>query len=115
MIVKSYNEDGYLSSITNYQQDNILSSFEYEYDLLGNRVSQTEEDGAITTYKYDPLSRLTEVNYPLEKISQMIVNTDEKAYKQLENIEQLTEELPVELPDSNTKIRQIMVKAILKE
>ncbi|MET3695716.1 RHS repeat-associated protein [Bacillus oleivorans] len=67
-ITNSYDKDGNLLNITNHGNSDILSSFTYEYDVAGNRVKQIEEDGAVSTYTYDALNRLTEVTYPKEKI-----------------------------------------------
>ncbi|HCG76292.1 MAG: hypothetical protein COZ37_00020 [bacterium (Candidatus Ratteibacteria) CG_4_10_14_3_um_filter_41_18] len=37
----------------------ILSSFAYTYDLVGNRTTVKEADGSVVTYAYDSLYRLT--------------------------------------------------------
>jgi RHS repeat-associated protein len=41
----------------------VLASFTYGYDLQGNRINKTREDGALEVYKYDSLQRLAEAAY----------------------------------------------------
>ena len=60
---------GQVTRIENLGSGGTISSFDYQYDLAGNRTVQTEEDGAVTTYRYDALYRLTKVTYPLDKSS----------------------------------------------
>lgn len=40
------------------------SAVMYTYDLAGNRVSMTDPEGGVTSYAYDPLSRLTSLTSP---------------------------------------------------
>jgi len=52
---------GHLDKVTHYDgDDEVLSSFEYTYDLDGLRTKVTREDGGYIEYDYDGLSRLTD-------------------------------------------------------
>jgi len=52
---------GHLDQVTHYDgDDEVLSSFEYTYDLDGLRTRVTREDGDYVEYGYDGLSRLTD-------------------------------------------------------
>ncbi len=53
-----------LSLVNRKSSDEIISSYSYEYDDVGNRTKMTEADGGITTYTYDALNQLTRVVYP---------------------------------------------------
>ncbi len=61
--IKVYNTDNWLESITNYKKFNneVLSSFLYTYDKVGNRLSMNEE-GDITNYEYDVFTGLLMLN-----------------------------------------------------
>jgi YD repeat-containing protein len=48
-ITRAFNKDGNLTNIANKNDEGIFSSYAYEYDKNGNRILQTEEDGAQTT------------------------------------------------------------------
>lgn len=53
--------------IENTQSAALVSSFDYDYDLNGNRILQVEVNGGgpeTTSYAYDAADRLTEVAYP---------------------------------------------------
>jgi len=67
----TYDAAGRVTGIENTGPKGLISSFAYQYDAAGNRTSQVEEDGAETTYQYDELNRLSEVNYPVEKIEKL--------------------------------------------
>ncbi|HOI92760.1 MAG TPA: RHS repeat-associated core domain-containing protein [Candidatus Rifleibacterium sp.] len=45
-------------------KEEILALRQYAYDLSGNRVSMTDEDGKITVYAYDASNWLKQVDYP---------------------------------------------------
>ena len=51
-----------LGQITKFNQQTI-TSFEYSYDNVGNRLTMIDLQGT-TTYQYDDLYRLTDVTYP---------------------------------------------------
>ena len=60
----SYDQAGQLLSITHHGPDDAVQAFfNYEYDVNGNRVAETNKDGR-TTYTYDALGQLTGVYYP---------------------------------------------------
>ncbi|RED54736.1 RHS repeat domain-containing protein [Cohnella lupini] len=52
-----------LQSVTNKKGIQVLSTYSYTYDENGNIDSQTNAGGT-TTYTYDPLDRLSTVQYP---------------------------------------------------
>ncbi len=63
----TYDAAGRVATIANAQGATVVSSYAYEYDGNGNRTRQTETNGATaeeTTYGYDSLDRLLEVDYP---------------------------------------------------
>ncbi|HEU4962865.1 MAG TPA: RHS repeat-associated core domain-containing protein [Bacilli bacterium] len=64
----AYDHSGRKQQITTRTQTGLLSSYAYTYDGVGNILTQTEEDGAVTSYTYDKLDRLTEATYPKDKI-----------------------------------------------
>ena len=66
----SYNNNSWLTGIK-YVGADYLSSYSYDYDKVGNRIQQKEEDGAVTSFDYDALYRLTKVHYPKDKIDQI--------------------------------------------
>ena len=45
-------------------KEEILALRQYSYDLAGNRVSMTDEDGKVTVYAYDAGNWLKQVDYP---------------------------------------------------
>ncbi|MBM9606770.1 hypothetical protein JWG88_21255, partial [Desulfopila inferna] len=59
-----YNQDNRIASIVSASDRDILSSFVYTYDAVGNKLSMADEDGKLTTYQYDKHYRLIEVDYP---------------------------------------------------
>ncbi|MDX9975155.1 MAG: DUF6531 domain-containing protein, partial [FCB group bacterium] len=60
----AYDQAGQLLSITHYAPDNSVQAFfNYEYDINGNRIAETNKDGR-TTYTYDLLGQLTGEHYP---------------------------------------------------
>jgi RHS repeat-associated protein len=69
--LQGYDATGNMSFIRHQGSWGVMESFDYTYDAAGNRLVQTEADGALTTYEYDPLHRLTKVTYPVEKIRQI--------------------------------------------
>lgn len=75
-ILREYDKDGNLLNIVNKNSHGVLSSFDYQYDKNGNKLSQVEEDGATTSYKYDSLNRLIEVTYPIDKIKAVLNAVD---------------------------------------
>ena len=58
-------KNGRLKKTLNRKEDGgpVISSFEYTYDEVGNRLTMKELRGT-STYTYDNLYRLTEVTYP---------------------------------------------------
>ena len=62
-----YYEDNRIASIVSYSdKEEVLSSssFSYTYDRVGNKLSMTDENGGVTTYRYDSLYRVISVDYP---------------------------------------------------
>jgi len=65
----TYNSRNWLTSLINRKssplageeggEGELLSSFAYTYDLVGNRTTVKEADGSVVTYAYDSLYRLT--------------------------------------------------------
>ena len=45
-------------------KEEILALRQYTYDLAGNRISMTDENGKVTAYAYDSSNWLTQVVYP---------------------------------------------------
>lgn len=67
-----YDAVGRTASIANRQGGALVSSYGYEYDENGNRIRQLETNGGPeeeTTYGYDDLDRLTEIEYPDRTVS----------------------------------------------
>ncbi|MBN2488770.1 MAG: RHS repeat protein, partial [Methanosarcinaceae archaeon] len=74
-----YDENNQLVELINKDTTQVVSSFEYTMDAVGNRLSVEElfsgrfesEPGVpqvlTTSYEYDSLYRLTQVNYPFDK------------------------------------------------
>ena len=74
-----YDENNQLIELINENATQVISSFEYTLDAAGNRLSVDEwfsdrfesESGIpqvlTTSYEYDDLYRLTQVNYPFEE------------------------------------------------
>ncbi|KPU42117.1 tRNA(Glu)-specific nuclease WapA precursor [Oxobacter pfennigii] len=56
----SYYNSGSIKSMSHVSGDTILDSFRYSYDQRGNQVEK-DENGVVTKYYYDPLSRLKTV------------------------------------------------------
>jgi RHS repeat-associated protein len=75
-----YDENNQLIELIDENSTQVISSFEYTLDAVGNRVSVAEwfsdrfdsESGIpqvlTTSYEYDDLYRLTQVNYPFDEI-----------------------------------------------
>ncbi|MDJ1420343.1 MAG: RHS repeat-associated core domain-containing protein [Candidatus Methanoperedens sp.] len=70
-----YDEDNRLIELINKNETQVISSFNYTLDAVGNRLrvdelfsERFEEATQTTTYEYDDLYRLTKVNYTLDKI-----------------------------------------------
>ena len=75
-----YDENNQLIELINEDSTQVVSSFEYTLDATGNRQSvaewfseRFEDESGIpqvltTSYEYDDLYRLTQVNYPFEEI-----------------------------------------------
>ena len=70
-----YNEDNRLVELINKNNNQIVSSFKYSTDAVGNRLSvdelfsgRFEDTTQTTTYEYDNLYRLTKVSYPSSEI-----------------------------------------------
>jgi RHS repeat-associated protein len=62
-----YDRGDRLTSIVVRRGADVLTSYEYSYDVNGNRLTQVETNGGppeTTTYTYDDLSRLETVTYP---------------------------------------------------
>ncbi len=49
----AYNAANRITSLTNSQNGNTLSSFDYTYYPSGNQASKTDQNGVVTTYEYD--------------------------------------------------------------
>jgi YD repeat-containing protein len=58
-----YNPSGTLSQMSTYLAGELTNHYEYEYDLLGNRTCK-DENGEVTRYYYDALSRLRIARMP---------------------------------------------------
>ncbi|REJ80618.1 MAG: RHS repeat protein [Acidobacteria bacterium] len=68
----TYDLAGRIAEIENTLGPALISSYAYTYDPGGNRLSQTEDQGAgpeLTTYAYDPADRLIEVTYPDQRVA----------------------------------------------
>jgi RHS repeat-associated protein len=62
--IYEYDDAGQLLHLINYDpNDNIISQFDYTYDLVGNRLTMSTLEG-LHQYAYDELGQLTEVTYP---------------------------------------------------
>ncbi len=60
----NYSELDYLLSLNNLKSSgDTISSFVYEYDDFGNRLSRTKAGGLQDNYTYDPTNRLTTIVY----------------------------------------------------
>ena len=60
-----YNDAGWLIFLRNVRSNGeVISSFSYTYDNVGNRISMENESGSVTWYSYDPLNQLVNVTYP---------------------------------------------------
>lgn len=61
----TYADTNWLISLANKKSTGeVLSSYAYEYDKVGNRTKMTEADSGETNYRYDNLYQLTRVTYP---------------------------------------------------
>jgi RHS repeat-associated protein len=61
----TYTDTNWLISLVNEKSTGeVLSSYAYEYDNVGNRTRMTEAGGGETSYGYDGLYQLTAVTYP---------------------------------------------------
>ncbi|WP_217900043.1 polymorphic toxin-type HINT domain-containing protein [Paenibacillus herberti] len=76
----AYNENLQLVSI-DHKGERTQSRLDYKYDAAGNIVEKKEEDGAITTYGYDMLNRIKQVQYPKAKDAD-ILDTYDLPFKQ---------------------------------
>ncbi len=56
-----YFGDNQLRAITNMQGSNIISSYTYTYDPVGNQLSKSDESNNKTQYAYDLLNRIQKV------------------------------------------------------
>ena len=54
----TYNDAGLVTSLSNQQGGNPISTYSYQYYADGNQKSKTE-NGVLTSYEYDTLRRLT--------------------------------------------------------
>ncbi len=60
-----YDDARRLTKITNKKSNGtVISSWDYAYDDVGNVTSQTDKDSNETSYTYDDIYQLTEVDYP---------------------------------------------------
>ena len=63
----SYNPLGQLEMLNHFGKDGLVDSYQYQYDLLGNKTQIAkqrqgmEADSGLFNYAYDPLNRLTSV------------------------------------------------------
>ena len=55
----AYNLAGWVTNVSNYAGDELLSSFDYTYYADGSQRTKTTLDDTVTTYVYDGLGRLT--------------------------------------------------------
>jgi RHS repeat-associated protein len=62
-----YIHDG-LSDLGQLQSPDTGTS-SYTYDTAGNRISQTDARGVVTTFSYDALNRLTAIGYPTSTLN----------------------------------------------
>jgi YD repeat-containing protein len=69
---------------SNADANKILALRQYSYDLAGNRINMTDENGKVTAYSYDNSNWLTQVVYP---------NADVVAYTYNDAGDRLTEKL----------------------
>ncbi|MCM3746391.1 hypothetical protein M3223_03395 [Paenibacillus pasadenensis] len=76
----AYNENLQLVRI-DHAGERTQSRLDYKYDAAGNIVEKKEEDGAITTYAYDVLNRIEQVQYPKAKDTD-ILDTYDLPFKQ---------------------------------
>jgi RHS repeat-associated protein len=73
-----YNDEGELTNLVNRKSSSqeIITSFRYTYDNMGNRTSMATEKGT-HLYNYDSLYQLTGVTYPAQyPFSDMLYNYD---------------------------------------
>ncbi|NER35201.1 MAG: RHS repeat protein [Oscillatoria sp. SIO1A7] len=59
---REYDEQGRLEYLENELGGTVISSYDYEKDPVGNRLSVTEHDGRKVEYEYDSLYRLVSEN-----------------------------------------------------
>lgn len=59
-----YDRNNQVISLTHKQSDgSLINDYSYDYDNNGNIISKTE-NGQVTTYRYDAINQLVEVEYP---------------------------------------------------
>jgi RHS repeat-associated protein len=64
-VLYTYDRANRLLSVVNKKSTGeVISSYTYEYDAVGNRTKMTEADGGVTSYTYDALNQLTKAVYP---------------------------------------------------
>jgi RHS repeat-associated protein len=93
-IAYEYDKNNKPIKVINKQNSQIISQYSYEYDLLGRRISATDQYGT-TRYDYDNKGRLQSVDSPRKNESYTFDNVG--------NIIQIVEELR-EGNDTTTKV-----------
>jgi RHS repeat-associated protein len=56
-----YDSAGNMTTVDN--PDDFMGDTDYTYDTISRRITQTDGEGQVTTYTYDDLDRVTEIEY----------------------------------------------------
>ncbi|HDH12596.1 MAG TPA: RHS repeat protein [Nitrospirae bacterium] len=59
-----------ITRVTDILDENTSHTTSYEYDLVGNITSKTDQEGSTTTYEYDALNRIIKITDPIEGITE---------------------------------------------
>ncbi|MEL7356414.1 MAG: SBBP repeat-containing protein [Cyanobacteria bacterium J06560_6] len=86
---REYDASDRIEELTVINEDgNLLASYVYTFDNVGNRLSETDSTGRVTKYSYDDLYRVTEVevsdstlgdestNYTYNNVGNILTKTD---------------------------------------
>ncbi len=65
---RDYDDAGQLVKVAGDRPDGLMERYAYTYDDRGFVTRQVEDDGAETTWAYDPAGRLVRADYPADKI-----------------------------------------------
>ncbi|MEJ6950983.1 RHS repeat-associated core domain-containing protein [Natronospora cellulosivora (SeqCode)] len=92
----SYTPNGQLETISHFTglnnyNSNVIESYGYIYNQRNQRIMEVEGSGEVTTYKYDPVGKLTKVYY-LFSGAKKESNRHERAYYGLETNLDYTDE-----------------------